>query len=71
MGMTKTENSEAKCYFCQGAATAIKQEVELVEGPDGADGPDAEAIELLPICADCHEDNYDGTERYPALLPLN
>lgn len=74
MGMTQTSTAaETKtCYFCQGPATAIKQEAEFVE-TEQADGTVTESwtIELLPICGECNEENYDGTERHPELLPLS
>lgn len=70
--MTKTSTAP-KCYFCETTdATAIKRDVEL-ESRDDADGqclPDAEIVTELPICLDCNETWYDGTETYPALLPL-
>jgi hypothetical protein len=68
--MTKTENT--RCHFCQGPATNLKKEAELVgqETLNGALLPDAEKITYLPIDEACNEKWYDGTETYPALLPL-
>lgn len=68
--MTKTES--LKCHFCSDAATALKREAEYVE-TEQADGTVTGTwdSELLPICEGCDEENYDGTEQYPALLPLN
>ena len=68
--MTMTEI--LKCHFCQAAATAIKLDstVEPQEGPDGVDLPDTIVTERLPICDDCAEEWYDGTEIHPGTLPL-
>lgn len=60
MGMTKTE-----CHYCQGPATGIKREATAPVEDD-----DTETIEHLPICDECHDYHYDGTEQYPRLLPL-
>jgi hypothetical protein len=76
MGMTKTgtlKEDPTECYFCKGAPTHVKREATLLE-TETASGevlPDTEEIELLPVCEDCNEENYDGTEAYPALLPLS
>lgn len=69
MSMTQTSTAaETKtCYFCQGPATHLKRDVEL-EFDDECN--EIEVITELPIDTACNEYYYDGTETYPALLPL-
>lgn len=61
------------CYFCKGAPMAVKRDasIEERETATGEIIEDGERIELLPICLDCDDHWYDGTEAYPALLPLS
>lgn len=61
------------CYFCKGLPTNIKRDghLEEAEQADGTVLQDTVVIELLPICLECNEENYDDTEMFPALLPLD
>jgi len=65
--MTTTEN--AKCHFCQAAATALKTEAERDYDVDGDEAEKVTAVDL-PICGTCAEEYYDGTEEYPGVRPL-
>jgi uncharacterized protein with PIN domain len=65
MTQTSTDTDAQACYFCQGIATHVKREATAPVEDD-----DVETVELLTICESCNEENYDGTEEYPALLPL-
>lgn len=70
--VTMTEDPSV-CYFCKGTPTAIKRDATYVEREqaDGTVLEDGIAVELLPICEPCNVENYDDTEIYPALLPLD
>ena len=57
-----------ECYFCKGEATNRKAELAL--GWDEEKGREIRSREILEICKPCNESEYDGTEEYPALLPL-
>ena len=71
MTKTSTAAGQTTCYFCQGPATALKRETEYVETEQADGSVTGEfVIELLPICGPCDAEVYDGTEQYPALLPL-
>lgn len=62
--MTKTES--LKCHFCQKAATAIKTEAEI----DYSGEEEVIVPVELPICADCADQWYDGTEEFPGTKEL-
>lgn len=65
MTKTSTDTETQTCYFCQGPATHVKRDATPPVEED-----DVETVDLLAICESCNEENYDGTEEYPALLPL-
>jgi len=75
MTETRIEMNEdpTVCYFCKGTPSHIKRDVTLEEAetPDGQALPDVEVIELLAVCEPCNVENYDDTEAYPGLLPLD
>lgn len=62
-----TTTTTTQCSFCGAAATAIKIEADRTY--------DDECTEIItqvlkPVCADCAEYWYDGTEDFPGVLLL-
>lgn len=56
-----------KCHLCPQEATATKIEIELEADENGNE---IQIQVRKPICEECAEAWYDGTEEFPGVLPL-